>query len=103
MRKNKLKLTDEQKTAKKYVLQDFDFVKCAKVMHLYDWEWTDLKRSPSAKELEEVASNLIDSLFFNDSKSIATGGLVAKIINEEGNKILRLEFVLESGQGGRYL
>lgn len=100
---NKLKLTDKQKIAKKYVLKDFDFVKCAKVMHLYDWAWLSLGRSPTAKELEKVAGDLIDSLFFDDLKSSSSGGLVAEIVNEEGNKLLLLQFVLETGQGGRCL
>lgn len=97
------KLTEKQKIAKKYVLKDFDFNKCSKVMYLYDWKWAEYQRVPTPKELEEAASQMINDLFLKNCKSVASGGLVAKIVNEEGSLLLVLEFVLEQGQGGRYL
>lgn len=97
------KLSEKQKTAKKYVLKDFDFDKCSKAMYLFDWKWAQYQRTPTPKELEEEASRIINDLFLEKCKSVATGGLVAKLVNEEGNLLLVLEFVLETGQGGRYL
>lgn len=95
-----MKLTEKQKIAKKYVLQAFDFEKCSKAMRMFDWKWHD-KFFPSAQELKECASKLIDTLFEEDAEICSTGGLVARIDKDEN--LLILEFVLENGQGGRYL
>ena len=82
---------------------DFDFNKVHKIMYLLDWKWATINRVPTAKELEEESSKMIDRLFEEGYTKIRHGGLVAELEDEEGVKLLKLEFILEAGQGGRYL
>lgn len=99
------KLTTREKTAIKYVLQDFDFEKCSKAMKMFDWKWGRGEKAvfPSAHDIEVVAEGLMSQLFVDELKSAETGGLRAKIDTEDGNRCLVLEFILERGQGGRYV
>lgn len=75
-------------------LEGFDFAQAASVYRLYQWKWFPLNEVPTEKDLRKEAKSLLKEIQKNFplTKSVETGGLRAKLI-EENYVGLELQFI----------
>ncbi len=75
------------------IMNNFDFVKVARVMEFLDWKWLDSTTPPSKKELMSHARRLLTDVYLepHNQWAIKCGGFTA----EKSNGLLSLCFTIE--------
>jgi hypothetical protein len=73
----------------KFILDNFDFGRVHKIMKYLKWEWAG-RGVPNILELRNIAERLLNEVYDDNGKWIATGGFKASKYHD----FLELEFIV---------
>lgn len=92
------KNTNNMTKTRDEILKTFDFTKVHKAMVVFDWKWFDRREAyiPTESDLRGKAKSLLDTVISGEHYQLQSGGFTASLSDEEGGRVLRLDFVLET-------
>jgi hypothetical protein len=91
-----IRFNDLEQKAFDRLMQEFDFEKVHRVMTHIDWDWCHTNGVPTVGDLMAATIDKFQALQIDpELVSICSGGLKLSRTSDDGEPILRLQFILE--------